>query len=484
MTTPESRLPAPEQLVIVPLDEMELAEEIECYIDFVDNKGRSVHLNTAFVKHFLKRDDRALPIVTSIAQTPIILRDGIILSGRWLNRKYGIVFRVPAELEALLPDRSGCTPVAIAKAMRFLTDGWLCDVAADYAGKCILIACLLTILERALLPERPAFFVTAGKRGGGKTTTLHMISMAALGIPASAAAWSTIEEERRKSLFAHLGLGLPFLIWDNIARGSTISCPSIERSLTTEFYTDRVLGVSDTKTVPTYTVQAFTGNNIAPRGDLASRSLTVRLAVDRPDPENREFKHTDAVTWTEAHRGQILQAAYTILLGNPRRDGKKHSPPTTRFKIWWDVVGSAIEYAAALVADEDRNFVADPNPACAARKIAFKDLFLAGEADEEETSSLAIAIDTIRSRWPYGAKASDIAAFAAETGESGTAFRSALELASSKGLPVVTATAVTWRLKAIIDSPVVIDGYVFALRYLPDKAKSGGTFRAYPVEMR
>ena len=56
--------------------------------------------------------------------------------------------------------------------MQFLTDEWLCDVATDYIGKCIIIAAALTLIERSLLPDRPVFFVTAGRRGGGKTTTL------------------------------------------------------------------------------------------------------------------------------------------------------------------------------------------------------------------------------------------------------------------------------------------------------------------------
>ena len=46
------------------------------------------------------------------------------------------------------------------------------DVATDYAGKCTIIAAALTMIERSLLDQRPAFFVTAGRRGGGKTTTL------------------------------------------------------------------------------------------------------------------------------------------------------------------------------------------------------------------------------------------------------------------------------------------------------------------------
>ena len=361
----ETRLAAPEQLLIVPFDEMELAEFIERHIEYVDEEGRPVHLQSQFVKHYMKRHDDALPIVTSVAQLPIILDDGTVLTGQGLNRRYGIWFQVPAELEALLPNREECTARVVARAMRFLADDWLCDVAADYKGKCTIIACALTVLERGLLPQRPAFFVTAGQRGGGKTKTIHIISMAALGLPASAAAWSPNEEERRKALYAYLGAGLPMLVWDNLPRGTLISCPSIEKALTTEFYQDRILGENKTKIVPAYTVQVFTGNNIAPRGDLASRSLIARLAVDRPDPENREFKHADPIAWTAENRARILAALYTILLGNPRRGQKKsaRSAPPTWFKEWWEMVGSAVEHAAqchaTLIKEEVHALVAD-----------------------------------------------------------------------------------------------------------------------------
>jgi hypothetical protein len=288
--TNETRLPAPEEPLLSQLDEAQLAELIEQHIDYIDDKGRSVHLPTPFVKHFQKRTDNALPVVTSVATLPIVLADGTILSGRGLDRKHGIVFRVPEPLETLLPGINNCTATPVANAMRFLTDEWLADVATDYAGKCVLIALALSIIERAALPERPAFFASAGQRSSGKTTVINMISMAVLGRRAAASAWSASEEERRKALFAYLGEGVALLVWDNIPRGTAISCPSIEKALTAETYKDRVLGVSENRTVPASTIQVFTGNNITPRGDTASRSLNARLSVDRPDPENRAFK--------------------------------------------------------------------------------------------------------------------------------------------------------------------------------------------------
>jgi hypothetical protein len=393
--TEETRLPAPEQLLLIKMSEEEVAEMIEQHIEYyveTEDGYRSVHLPTKFVRHFMRRHDAALPIATTVAQLPIVLHDGSMLAGPGLHRPSGVVFCIPPELTQLLPKPEDCSPTAVAEATRFLCDEWLVDVAADYADKCTIIACALTIIERALLPERPAFFITAGQRGGGKTTTIHMISMAVLGIPACAAAWSKDEDERRKALLSYFSAGLPMLTWDNIARGSTISCPHIEKSLTNEFYSDRVLGESKHRLVLSSTVHVFTGNNITPRGDMASRSLVVRLAVNRPDPENRDFEHPDPLAWTEAHRGRILAAFFTILLGNPRRRPGDHIPAETRFKTWWEMIGSAVEYAAEQHCRNAKEavdwLVADPSPR-PPKTFRFRNLFLAGEEDEEQTSSLA-----------------------------------------------------------------------------------------------
>lgn len=108
----------------------------------------------------------------------------------------------------MLPMANQVDDAAVADALDFLINDWLGDVASDFAGKCVLLAYALSIIERTLLPERPVFFVTAGKRGGGKTTAMAMVVSAATGKKPAAAAWSPTEEERRKSLFAYFGRGL------------------------------------------------------------------------------------------------------------------------------------------------------------------------------------------------------------------------------------------------------------------------------------
>jgi hypothetical protein len=209
-----------------------------------------------------------------------------------------------------------------------------------------------------------------------------MITLAALGRRAAAAGWSDQPEERKKALFSYLRQGVACLAWDNIARGSAISCPHIEAALTAAETSDRVLGASRVETVPSTTVQIFTGNSITPRGDMASRSLILALYVDRPDPENRTFTHADPLVWTQANRAKIVRALYTILIAGALNRPQKQETKT-RFKSWWTLVGWPMEYAAGLLGT----------------KLDCTELMRAGELGDEEASAASAALTILQEIW-------------------------------------------------------------------------------------
>jgi hypothetical protein len=95
-----TKLPDPDQWLLTRLSEAECAELIEQHVNYVDGDGRSVQLPTAFVRHYLKRDDNALPIVSAVSTLPIVLADGVLLTTQGLDRERGIVFHFPDELLA------------------------------------------------------------------------------------------------------------------------------------------------------------------------------------------------------------------------------------------------------------------------------------------------------------------------------------------------------------------------------------------------
>jgi hypothetical protein len=374
----------PAEPALVRLSPVNVVMLVERYVRWsVEKKdGRSfAALPRPHIDALMQLFPSRIPIARAINTAPLISPSGDVIDGAGLDRDTGLVHQIDPLLRACVP--SGMpTPQDVRNALAFLLDEWLVDVALDPAGKCTAVMLTLTLIERVLLPERPAFFVTAGQRGGGKTTLVNMVTLAALGRRAAAAAWSDNTEERKKALFSYLRQGVACVAWDNVARGASISCPHVEAALTAPEISDRILGVSRVETVPSTTVQIFTGNAIMPRGDMASRSLVLALDVDRPDPENRAFTHTDALVWTRSNRAKIVRACYTLLLAGAQNRPPKQEPKT-RFKTWWKLIGWPIEYAAGLLGiDLD----------CAA-------LLQAGERADEDAMAASAALESLFEVW-------------------------------------------------------------------------------------
>jgi hypothetical protein len=448
-----SRLPPPKILTLAPHTSCSMALMIERYVAFyrrITKKGADPieiprRLPTIFVNHYLNFTASRLPRVSAVTTTPLILPNGQLLAANGLDRDRRIVFRIEPEVIELIPTGRASGAV-VEHAMKFLADEWLVDVQTDYSGKCVLIALALTVIERPVFAERPAFFVTSGKRGGGKTTAINMIALATLGKRAAAMAWSRQEEERRKAIFAAFMQSVPLIVFDNISRGAALSCPVIEKALTAAEMEDRVLRESRNERVACTAPMAFTGNNIMPKGDLASRSLMTRIVVDRPDPENRTFVHPDPFQWTLDHRGEILEALYTILSGNPRLYDRRKDEKT-RFKLWQRMVGAAIEHAAEL----------------AGQGVDFAQLFSDAEGDDEETSSLAEAMGCLDRR-AKGApfKSADVLQWTTSEDDDARILKAFLGGGAAAEL---TTKGVTRKLRVSADAPTLVDdGAVWTLR--------------------
>jgi hypothetical protein len=488
---PKTPLPAPVLPILQRHNRYSMEHEIEQHIEFVvetkDGDVRSVAIHDNYIEHYLAFRDSKLPRVGAIVTAPLVLSDGTLLAPEGLDRGRKTVFLIEPALMSLMPDPRQCTKSAAAEALHFLASEWLCDVATDFAGKCVLITHAITILERVLLPERPGFFLTAGRRGGGKTTALMMVILAATGRKPAAAAWSPNEEERRKAIFSYLAEGLAAMVWDNIPLGTTIACPTLEKVLTAESLSDRVLGKSRTLTVPAFTVMGFTGNNIAPRGDMASRCLMVRLEVMRPDPENRPFTHTDPVAWTLENRGAILRALYTILLATPQLRPETRVQAKTRFKTWYNLVAIPMEFAAAALVERQSIL---PEEDRYASQIDFVKLFAVVEDEDEDGMEMAQVLDILNAAFPSGKDfvASDVAELIRNPllgqGPLASILRAFFDEHGRRGTGDLGAKVIGHRLSKMIGAPVAFGDKVMRLdRFQPKNQKEQRKVQIFSVSV-
>lgn len=382
-TNDQSFIPAPPHLTLAAADYSELAIIVEEHLRFEhrpkDGEPYYVRIRDGHATAYAKWPRSKLPRVHALVTLPIVLPGRKILSGRGLDRDQRVIFRIPDALLACMPEPDEVELDYAVDRFDWLVNEWLVDVSADLAGKAAIIAMAAQTIDRHILPERPAYIVDAGLRGGGKTTVVIMVSMAVTGNRPAAAAWTDKEDERRKGLMAALMSGVPMIPFDNIGRGTHIQCPHIEAALTSAEKTDRVLQESRVMTVSTASTVVFTGNNIMAAGDMASRILRIGLDVDRPDPENREFAHPDPAAWTLKHRGEILNAIYSILLVPRSSEDTAHSK--TRFKAWQRLIGCPIE----IVANEWlRRQTAEADGAEKIASFSFQSMLRGNEDDDPE----------------------------------------------------------------------------------------------------
>jgi hypothetical protein len=175
------------------------------------------------------------------------------------------------------------------------------------------LGALLTAAVRAVLPTAPGIAYDAPGRGSGKTLLGKCVSALMTGeIPIPMPATPDNEEETRKRLFASLLAGDRVVFWDNVK--GIFDSPALAAFLTSERYRDRVLGKSETPTVPNAALVVLSGNDLTLAGDMPRRILVSRIDPAMERPYTREFDF-DPLAICLGARERMVAAALTLLRG-------------------------------------------------------------------------------------------------------------------------------------------------------------------------
>jgi hypothetical protein len=217
----------------------------------------------------------------------------------------------------------------------------------------VYLAALLTAVIRLLLKTAPLFMFSAPTPGTGKTLLALIIArLIGLLYPAAFPGGGVNEEEIRKRLFSIFRGGARMVLWDNL-NGVLVS-DSLCAALTSPFFEDRVLGVSNIVSAPTNTLFIATGNNIRPGGDLCRRTLKCQMDSGEEKPWRRQFSF-NPLEYVDTHRPEMIAAALTILKGT-FESGFTVKDGLGSFEEWNQTARAAVCYLQTLGLDE----VADP----------------------------------------------------------------------------------------------------------------------------
>jgi hypothetical protein len=181
------------------------------------------------------------------------------------------------------------------------------------AAESAFLSHILTEAARLACDCVPMFWYTAPKAGHGKGYLQQMASVIVHGNNPSLRPWVGESEELRKTLYAALLAGDRSLLFDNVPSGNKIRAAALCAFITAEYYTDRKLGVSEGPKLTNRAVLSASGNNITPVGDMARRSVVIRLDANMEKLDQREFKIRDIRGYVRAHRAELLIDILTII---------------------------------------------------------------------------------------------------------------------------------------------------------------------------
>jgi hypothetical protein len=306
------------------------------------------HPPLSLAENMLAQTTWNLPPLSGVVRAPILRNDGTICT----RSGYDPVSRLmycpdPGLTLAPVPEYPDVNEVqACADILLKLIGDF---PFADAASRANALAILFSLLMRPVIGGHvPLAIVDAPVQGTGKTLLVTTLAIIALGNVASESIPSKDnDDEWRKKITSILLAASLFVLLDNIPDNTTINAPSLAAALTTEEWSDRLLGRNSAIRLPSRVVWTATGNNLRVAGDMPRRSYSVRLDANAERPwERTEFAIKGLEGHVRANRGNLLSAALTIVRAWYTHGRPKASVPTLgSFEEWAETVGSVLAFA-------------------------------------------------------------------------------------------------------------------------------------------
>lgn len=297
-------------------------------------------------QQFLGAFASQFPVIKALITAPIIdPQTHRLLNTTGYDTSTGVYAAMPDDVQ---PVNLQPTLAELEHALKVLWWSVRLFPYAEPVDETIMLAAMLTAIERPMLPTAPGFAFDAPVQASGKSLLTKVLAELSGTMPVmSPHPGSSGEQELRKAIFAMLLEGRRVIVFDNVI--GEVDSPSLAAVYTSPYYSDRILSKSRTGTAPTNALILMSGNNITLKGDLPRRVLKCRIDPKTETPHQRSFSF-DPAAMVREHRQQIVAAALTIInafntLGKGVALGKGR---TASFEMWDDTIRQTICWLADL----------------------------------------------------------------------------------------------------------------------------------------
>lgn len=339
------------------LDRHSLRHELSLAADFFSwKKGKEepvltpAHPPTSLAEQLLSKapsDWRNIPALRAVVETPVLRPDGSILDKPGYDTETKLYYMPSQDMRhCKIPAHP--TKEDALRAIAFLRPifaDFPFEGQADYANAFALL--FTPFLRHAVKKDIQLALIDATNAGTGKGMLVTAVTRAATGKAPTPIAAKNEEAEWRKALLTEMISGPRIVVIDNI-RG-VLESQTLELILTSETFSERILGQSKNAKPRNEATWIATGNNLLIGGDLARRSYRIRLIANEANPDERDpetFQIPDLEAWITDHRSEVVAAILTIcrawyLAGKPKA---LTVPYLATFSDWAKTIGGILEF--------------------------------------------------------------------------------------------------------------------------------------------
>jgi len=289
--------------------------------------------------------DESLPQLESVVTTPVFDAAGNLVQSPGYHREARLWLHRPPGFEpADVPVNP--TESQISNARALLLDDLLTDFpfAAPSDRAHAVAALLLPFVRRLIHGPTPLHLVEAPTPGTGKTLLAETISRIVQAKPAEVTTIENDEKENSKKITALLDIAPQIILIDNIRIG--LKSSQLAAVITSETWTDRVLGITRMTSLPNNALWIATANNPSLSLEIARRCIRIRIDPRIDRPWKREgFKHDPLRQWVDRHRADLVHAVLTLVRAWIAAGMPEGASTIGSFESWARVIGGILEVA-------------------------------------------------------------------------------------------------------------------------------------------
>jgi hypothetical protein len=285
-----------------------------------------------------------VPALAGVIGTPTLRPDGTLIQEPGYDKATGLYLQ-PTIKVSRVPESISDEQVRASREFVFRkVFGEFCWVSpGDFAN---YVALLVSPMLRPYVKSTTPFgMFTATTPGSGKTNLTDAIGL--VYGQSSQVLPNRGEELQKKITSILIGNSSPVVVFDNLREGTSISSEILATLVTKDTWDDRLLGASRNVEASNDRLWLASGNGLTVGGDMASRTVMVRLDPRMEKPELRNFEMGQFSDWIreEGNREQLLHHLLILVQAWRQAGAEKDTTHTMRgFTRWAQVMGGFLSF--------------------------------------------------------------------------------------------------------------------------------------------